>query len=84
MNYANANGKVPLVNIVIKGHNAWQGAHPIAPGAYNLDYIADEAYEVTHCIKDLPLSRTDFQALAATRGKSMSCKTKQRKPLCFV
>jgi hypothetical protein len=21
--------------------------HPIAPGAYNLDYIADEAYEVT-------------------------------------
>ena len=47
MNYADANGKVPLVKIVIKGHNAWQGAHPIAPGAYNLDYIADEAYEVT-------------------------------------
>ena len=47
MNYADANGKVPLVKIVIKGHNAWQGEHPIAPGAYNLDYIADEAYEVT-------------------------------------
>ena len=47
MNYADANGKVPLVKIVIKGHNAWQGAHPIAQGAYNLDYIADEAYEVT-------------------------------------
>jgi hypothetical protein len=47
MNYADANGKVPLVKIVIKGHNAWRGEHPIAPGAYNLDYIADEAYEVT-------------------------------------
>jgi hypothetical protein len=47
INYADANGKVPLVKIVIKGHNAWQGAHPIAQGAYNLDYIADEAYEVT-------------------------------------
>ena len=47
MNYADPNGKVPLVKIVIKGHNAWGGEHPIAPGAYNLDYIADEAYEVT-------------------------------------
>ncbi|MFL5804647.1 MAG: hypothetical protein ACJ8CR_23245 [Roseiflexaceae bacterium] len=47
MNYADPNGKVPLVKIVIKGHNAWGEAHPIAPGAYNLDYIADEAYEVT-------------------------------------
>jgi hypothetical protein len=47
MNYADANGKVPLVKIVIKGHNTWRGVHPIAQGAYNLDYIADEAYEVT-------------------------------------
>lgn len=47
MNYADANGKVPLVKILIRGHNAWQGEHPIAKGAYNLDYIADEAYEVT-------------------------------------
>ena len=47
MNYADTNGKVPLVKIVIKGHNAWRGEHPIAPGVYNLDYIADEAYEVT-------------------------------------
>jgi hypothetical protein len=47
MNYADANGKVPLVKIVIQGHNAWGGEHPIAQGAYNLDYIADEAYEVT-------------------------------------
>lgn len=47
INYADANGKVPLVKMVIQGHNAWQGEHPIAKGAYNLDYIADETYEVT-------------------------------------
>ncbi len=47
MNYADANGKVPLVKIVIQGHIAWRGEHLIAKGAYNLDYIADEAYEVT-------------------------------------
>jgi hypothetical protein len=47
MNYADPNGKVPLVKIVIKGHNVWQGEHPIAEGAYMLDYVADIAYEVT-------------------------------------
>jgi hypothetical protein len=47
MNYADPNGKMPLVKIEIRGHNTWGEPHPIAPGAYNLDYIADEAYEVT-------------------------------------
>ena len=47
INYADANGKVPLVKIVIKGHNVWQGEHPIAAGAYSVNYVADEAYEVT-------------------------------------
>src|SRR5437660_4919219 len=47
MNYADSNGKVPLVKIVIKAHNAWQGEHPMAKVAYNLYYMADEAYEVT-------------------------------------
>jgi hypothetical protein len=43
MSYADPNGKVPLVKIEIKGHNVCGGAHPTALGAYNLDYIADEA-----------------------------------------
>src|SRR2546423_10649443 len=47
VNYVDPNGKVPLVKIVIRGHNEWGEAHPIALDAYNLDYIADEAYEVT-------------------------------------
>ncbi len=46
-NYADANAKVPLVKIVIKGHLIWQGEHPVATGAYKVDYVADEAYEVT-------------------------------------
>jgi hypothetical protein len=47
MNYADSNAKVPLVKFVIKGHLQWQGEHPIAEGAYKVDYVADEAYEVT-------------------------------------
>jgi hypothetical protein len=35
------------VKIFIKGHIVWQGAHPVAPGAQKVDYVADEAYEVT-------------------------------------
>jgi len=47
INYADANAKVPLVKIEIKGHNIWLGAHPIAEGAYSVNYVADIAYEVT-------------------------------------
>ena len=47
INYADANGKVPLVKFVIKGHNIWQGEHPLAEGVYKLDYVADESYEIT-------------------------------------
>jgi hypothetical protein len=47
IHYADPNGKVPLVKIHIKGHNVWQGMHSIAEGAYSLDYVADETYEVT-------------------------------------
>src|ERR1700761_3582051 len=47
INSADAYGKVPLVKMLIKGHMVWQGEHPIAPGAYQGDFIADGAYEVT-------------------------------------
>ena len=47
INYADPNAKVPLVNILIKGHLVWQGEHPIAPDACKVDYVADIAYEVT-------------------------------------
>ncbi len=47
INYADAGGNMPLVKIAIKGHIRWMGDHPLVAGAYNLDYVADEAYEVT-------------------------------------
>ncbi|MGF6310852.1 hypothetical protein ABIB82_004795 [Bradyrhizobium sp. i1.8.4] len=46
VNSADPYGKAPLARIRIVGHMQWQGAHPIAPGAHKVDFIADEAYEV--------------------------------------
>jgi hypothetical protein len=51
INSADSYGKVPLVKIVIKGHIVWQGDHPIASGAQKVDFIADDAYEVTPLIQ---------------------------------
>lgn len=51
INLADAYGKVPLVKISIKGRMVWQGAHPIAAGAQKVNFIADEAYDVTPLIQ---------------------------------
>src|SRR6476659_1247256 len=47
INSADPYGKIPLVRILIKGHIDWQGDHLIAAGAQNVNFIADQAYEVT-------------------------------------
>ena len=47
VNSADPYGAVPLARIRIGGHMLWRGAHPIAPGAQKVDFVADEAYEVT-------------------------------------
>src|SRR5262245_39418151 len=47
VNSADPYDAVPLAGIKIVGHMQWQGAHPIAAGAQKVDFIADEAYEVT-------------------------------------
>ncbi|HVZ45745.1 MAG TPA: hypothetical protein VHA82_18205 [Ramlibacter sp.] len=47
VNSADPYGKVPLARIHLRGHMKWQGEHPIAPGAYKVDFIADEDYQVT-------------------------------------
>jgi hypothetical protein len=47
VNYLDSAGKTPLVKFLIRGHLEWQGEHPVAPGAYQVDYVADETYEVT-------------------------------------
>jgi hypothetical protein len=46
-NFADALGKVPVARIDLGGHMLWRGAHPIAPGAQNVDFVADLAYAVT-------------------------------------
>jgi hypothetical protein len=51
VNSADPNGAVPLARIKISGHMLWQGAHPIAPGAQKVDFLADEAYEVTPLVQ---------------------------------
>jgi len=50
-NYADAFGKVPMVKIGIKGQMEWKGEHPITAGAQKVNFIADEAYEVTPLIQ---------------------------------
>ena len=47
VNSADPYGAAPLARIKIGGHMLWQGAHPIAPGAQKVDFVADESYEVT-------------------------------------
>ena len=47
VNSADPYGAAPLVRIFIRGHMLWRGAHPIADGAQKVDFVADEAYEVT-------------------------------------
>jgi len=47
LNFADSYGAVRLARIKIRGHMTWQGAHPIAAGAQKVNFIADEAYEVT-------------------------------------
>jgi len=47
VNSADPYGKVPLVRIYLRGHTHWVGEHPIAAGAQKVNFVADEAYEVT-------------------------------------
>lgn len=47
VNSADPYGKVALARILIRGHMLWRGEHPIAAGAQKVDFIADEAFEVT-------------------------------------
>ena len=63
-NSADPYGRIPLVRVVIKGHIIWQGDHPIAAGAQKVNFIADQAYEVT------PLAQgfADAMNQVASRG----------------
>lgn len=51
INSVDAYGKVPIMKILLKGNTVWQGEHPIKPGAHKIDYIANEAYDITPLIQ---------------------------------
>jgi len=51
VNSADPYAKVPLAKIFIRGHMLWRGPHPIADGAQKVDFVADEAYEVTPLVQ---------------------------------
>ncbi|MEM6327951.1 MAG: hypothetical protein AAF791_12600 [Bacteroidota bacterium] len=40
-------GKVPLFEFVFRGHLHWHGPHPIADGAFSVDYVLDTGFDVT-------------------------------------
>jgi hypothetical protein len=64
INSADAYGKIPIMKIVLKGRTVWQGEHPVAAGAQKIDYIADEAYEITPLIQGF----ADVLNQAAAKG----------------
>ena len=40
-------GQIPLMEFEFKGHLKWGGPHPIADGAWEIDYLLDEGFGVT-------------------------------------
>ena len=45
--FADNYGKAPLMKFEFKGKVRWGGPHPIADGAYEIDYILDEGFALT-------------------------------------
>jgi len=45
--YADNYGQLPLLEFEFKGHLRWGAPHPIAPGAWEIDYVLDESFGVT-------------------------------------
>lgn len=40
-------GRLPIVQFTFKGHTVWGEKHQITEGAFEIDYILNEAFEVT-------------------------------------
>ncbi|MEM9517504.1 MAG: hypothetical protein AAGA42_21835 [Actinomycetota bacterium] len=45
--YVDDYGRAPLLDFEFKGHLIWGGPHPIADGAYEIDYVLDDGFAVT-------------------------------------
>ncbi|MEM7141331.1 MAG: hypothetical protein AAF548_09895 [Actinomycetota bacterium] len=61
-------GQVALLAFEFKGHLVWGGPHPIADGAFEIDYVLDQGFAVTPFLPDtaamlnagLPEGQTPF------------------------
>ena len=51
LNSVDPYGKVPLARMKIAGHMTWREAHPIVNGAFKVDFVADQGYEVTPLVQ---------------------------------
>lgn len=45
--FADDGGQAPLMEFEFRGHLRWGGPHPVAQGAYAVDYVLDEGFGVT-------------------------------------
>lgn len=45
--YVDDYGQIPLMAFEFKGHLVWGDAHPIADGAFVIDYVLDQGFGVT-------------------------------------
>lgn len=70
VNFVDPYGKTPLTRIFIKGHMLWRGEHPIAAGAHKVDFVADEAYEVTPLLQGFADLVNQSQPKAMRSGSS--------------
>ncbi|MEO1055805.1 MAG: hypothetical protein AAFY28_02705 [Actinomycetota bacterium] len=50
--YVDDYGQAPLLEFEFKGHLRWGAPHPIADGAFEIDYILDEGFAVTPLAPD--------------------------------
>ena len=64
--YGDNFGQMPLMEFEFKGNLNWGEAHPIAEGAWNIDYILDEGFGVT------PLHQQAADMLNAALPEGMS------------
>ncbi|MEM1055800.1 MAG: hypothetical protein AAGI52_09745 [Bacteroidota bacterium] len=45
--FSDSYGQAPLFTFVFRGHLRWHGSHPIADGAFSVDYVLDAGFDVT-------------------------------------
>lgn len=44
--FADPYGQVSLFEFTFRGHLTWQGPHPVAHGAFSVDYVLDQGFDV--------------------------------------